>query len=180
MNNISRFALLATMAIALPTFAAPASDPLPKPPSVLALAGYAPLSGEGVAITLSDRSLPPSKDLAAALPGIVHDFDVLTLVNELRFAGAQGISVGGIRLTNQSSIICIGPRILVDKKPVTIPVRIEAVGNAGLMKARLAIKGGPLDNFKNVGPRVQMSVFDKLRLGAAPLTASLKAVRTPN
>ncbi|RYX86244.1 DUF881 domain-containing protein [bacterium] len=178
MNNISRFALLATVAMPLPTFAAPASDPLEKPVSVLALAGYAPLAGEGIAITLSDRSLPASKNFSSVLPGLVHDFDVLTLVNDLRFAGALGISVGGVRLTNQSSIICTGPRILVDKKPIAIPVRIEAVGNAGLMKAHLEVKGGVVDNFKNAGPRVQISIANKLQLGAASLPS--KVGRTSN
>lgn len=171
MKRLFRFAFLAVTATAIPALAGPTSDSGASqlPASLMALAGYAPLSGEGVVITLTDRKTSPVKGTTGAVAGLVHDYDVLTIVNQLRSAGAQGITVGGVRLTNQSSINCVGPRLLVDKTPFTVPVRIEAVGNAAFLKARLSVKGGVLDFAKSDGPSVQMLKSSKLRLGAAPL-----------
>ncbi|BCM91883.1 hypothetical protein IAD21_03760 [Abditibacteriota bacterium] len=180
MNNTFRLVFLLALFPNIPTLAAPVSTNLQQPVSLMALAGYVPLRGEGVVVTLSDQNRPTIKNSAAALPGLVHDYDVLSLVNELRSAGAQGITVGGVRLTNQSSINCIGPRLLVDKTPVPIPLRIEAVGNSALLKAHLGIKGGVLDSFKTAGPHAVVSINSKLQLSAAPLPTFLKAPQTSN
>ena len=178
MNNLFRVAVLTVVASAVPVLAAPVADPSPTAPSLVALAGYAPLSGEGVVVILSDRKVLSFKGKTGTTPGLVHDYDVLTVVNELRSAGAEGISVGGVRLTNQSGIRCVGPQILVGKVPIAIPVRIEAVGNAALLSAHLKIKGGVADGFKVQGPRAQVQSTSKLRLDAAPLPAHLDAART--
>lgn len=160
--------LLAVLA-AVPALADPTSAS--KSTSLLALAGYEPLSGEGLVATLSDQKQIPIKG-SVVIPGLVHDFDVLNLVNELRSAGARGISVGGIRLTNQSSVRCVGPSILVDGKSVNIPLRIEAVGKAAQLKARLQARGGIADNWKSGGPNLQIKTAAKLLLKPAPLPKS--------
>ena len=149
-----------------------------KPPvSLLALAGYEPLEGEGVVVVLSDRSLPASKTPASAIPGLVHDFDVLALVNELRFAGAQGISINGVRLTNQSAIRCVGPTLFVDKIALQLPVKIEAVGNSALLKSRLQVRGGLWEQMTKTGPKSQLKVASMLNLNAAQLPSTARATK---
>ena len=178
MNRLFPAALLTVVSTAVPALAQPTSNAPQTAPSLMALAGYAPLSGEGVVVTLGDRKTSSLKGRTGVIPGLVHDYDVLSVVNELRFAGAQGISVGGVRLTNQSSINCVGPRLLVGKVRLSIPVRIEAVGNAALLNAHLGMKGGILNAFKAEGPSAQLQSVSKLRLGAAPLPAHVDALHT--
>lgn len=178
MNNLFRLALLIVVATAIPALSDPVAAPAQTPISVMALAGYAPLSGGGVVVTFSDRKPSSVKGSTGTMPGLIHDYDVLTTVKELRFAGAQGISVGGVRLTNQSGINCVGPQLFIGATLIAIPVRIEAVGNATLLSARLSVKGGVLQGFKAEGPSVQVKSAPKLSLGAAPLPANLDEPHT--
>ena len=154
-------------------FAAPASRAA-KPASLLALAGYQALEGEGVVITLSDREASQPKQSQNRIPGLVHDYDLLAITNELRAAGAQGISISGVRLTNQSAIRAVGPNIQVGGQAIRAPFQIQAVGKAELLRARLQTSYGVLEQMKKGGPRVQLKVVPALRLNAAPIPASWK------
>ena len=59
------------------------------------LSGTTDVKGEGVIITLSDGETP--SDTSTRTDTLVHDSDVLTVVNELKAAGAEAISVNGHR-----------------------------------------------------------------------------------
>lgn len=174
MKNTLRFSLCALCAtlVALPlalTHAEPPAPPQAVPFSVLALAGYAPLKGEGVVVTLRDRRLKSKTKADIAFPGLVHDFDLLSVVNELRAAGAKGIAVNGIRLTNQTAIRALGPTIKIGSQTTCAPFKIEAVGVAGLLEAALKMKGGLLDSMRSSGPQTQVSRASQISLAAAPL-----------
>lgn len=165
-------AILLIALIVAPTsvFAAPASHEA-KPVSLLALAGYEPLKGEGLVLTLSDHVVAHPKPTSVAIPGLVHDYDLLSVVNELRAAGAQGISLNGVRLTAQSAIRCVGPTIQVGRQTIGVPVKIEAVGKADLLRSCLQMPHGLLEQMNTSGPKVQLKVAPMLRLKAAPLPA---------
>lgn len=175
MKNTLRFSLCALCAtlVALPlalTHAEPPAPPQAVPFSVLALAGYAPLKGEGVVVTLRDRRLKSkTKSDNFVFAGLVHDFDLLSVVNELRAAGAKGIAVNGIRLTNQTAIRALGPTIKIGSQTTCAPFKIEAVGVAGLLEAALKTKGGLLDSMRSSGPQTQVSRASQISLAAAPL-----------
>lgn len=71
------------------------------------MAGTIPAEGPGVVVTLNDSNLniQPGDN---ANYSIVHDSDLLILVNELKASGAEAIAVNGERLTNMSEIRCAG------------------------------------------------------------------------
>ncbi len=173
MKNTLRFspcALCATLIFLPLARSQEAAKPPTVPSYVLSLAGYAPLRGEGVVVTLSDRQLKAQPQPAGnGIPGLVHDFDLLAVVNELRAARATGISVGGVRLTNQTAIRCVGPTILVGGRKIAIPVRVEATGNAALLQKALTLPNGIAAGMKATGPRVEVRTAANLRLPAAPL-----------
>ena len=73
------------------------------------LSGTTDVKGEGVIITLSDGETP--SDTSTRTDTLVHDSDVLTVVNELKAAGAEAISVNGQRIISTSAIRCVGPVI---------------------------------------------------------------------
>lgn len=58
---------------------------------------------------------------------LVHDEDILKVVNELRAAGAEAISINGQRLIANSEIICSGPTIRVNRRPLAPPFVIKAL-----------------------------------------------------
>jgi uncharacterized protein YlxW (UPF0749 family) len=61
---------------------------------------------------------------------IVHDSDLLEVVNELRAAGAEAIAINGVRIIETSRISCGGPTINVGKEQRFVPpFVIHAVGD---------------------------------------------------
>ena len=104
------------------------------------LSGTTDVKGEGVIITLSDGETP--SDTSTRTDTLVHDSDVLTVVNELKAAGAEAISVNGQRIISTSAIRCVGPVIQVNYQKVAAPFEIKAIGNAQYLESAMNIKNG--------------------------------------
>lgn len=119
-------------------------------------AGFAPLRGAGIRLTLGDSEAPlePGEDPNLLL---LHDSDLLRLVNDLRVAGANGIALSGERLLATSEIRCAGPTISVNGRRIAVPVEIAAVGNPGRLEAGLQRSGGIL------GYLAQLDFYYRLR-----------------
>lgn len=152
-----------------------------------ALSGQSAVSGPGVRMVLSDnpQALKQGGD-SRFLPGIVHDFDLLQIVNELRGAKAEAISIrgsGGItrRITAWTPIRCVGGPILINFEPVTPPYIIEAIGEPKTLEGTLNLPGGIVDNLRNVaggtGLGVQISLIDNLTLPASENLPRLQAAK---
>lgn len=96
---------------------------------------YVGLRGPGIELTI-DNSKKPTFSGTTDL-GQVIDRDLQHAVNGLWQAGAEAISVNGVRLTGRTSIRNAGATILVDYRPVSAPYRIVALGDAALLLKRL-------------------------------------------
>lgn len=68
------------------------------------LLGYSEVSGQGLIITLKDAN--SSTVSGNATDYIVHDGDLLEVVNALKNAGAEAISINEQRITNSTAITC--------------------------------------------------------------------------
>ncbi len=68
--------------------------------------------------------------------GVILDRDIQLLVNGMWAAGAEAISIGGVRLRTTSAIRQAGNAILVDNRPVFWPITIEAVGDPSTLHVR--------------------------------------------
>ena len=120
------------------------------------VSGLTPVSGPGIRITLSDNPNVDTADASLALPGLVHDYDLLQVVNELRSAKAEAIGVYGaggdaVRVTGYTPIRCVGPTIMVNWEQVAAPFTIEAVGNSKRMMSAVMMSGGIVDNLRSLG-----------------------------
>jgi len=96
------------------------------------LAGAIDVEGPGVEIVLNDRKRESilTKDPGLLNYYIVHDSDLLNVVNELRAAGAEAIAINGVRILGTSRISCGGPTINVGKEQrFAPPFTIHAIGN---------------------------------------------------
>lgn len=93
------------------------------------LLGLTMLEGQGVEITVKDD--PQATNLGVfddISDHIVHDADLRALVNDLKNAGAEAISINGQRLVNNTAITCIGNVIKVNDEKITSPFTIKAIG----------------------------------------------------
>lgn len=103
-------------------------------------AGLTELTGEGILITLNDNArgaaAAKAKDPDNYRPNdyIIHDKNLLYLVNELKQAGAQGIAINNQRVAASSDIRCVGTVIMVNSTRVAPPFEIAALGNSGRLK----------------------------------------------
>lgn len=139
------------------------------------VSGLTPVSGPGIKIVLSDNPNVDTNDASLALPGLVHDYDLLQVVNELRSAKAEAIAVYGaggepVRVTGYTPIRCVGPTIMVNWDQVAAPFTIEAVGNADRMYSAVMMGGGIVDSLKSLGEAgigVKVEKFGTMELPAA-------------
>ncbi|TYO95900.1 DUF881 domain-containing protein [Desulfallas thermosapovorans] len=129
-------------------------------------AGMKEVQGAGVEVTLNDSSkeLQPGEN-----PNfyVLHDGDVLRVLNELKAAGAQAISLNGQRIITTTEIRCIGPSILVNKNQrLSPPFVISAVGSPETLSSALKMKNGVIDYLQFWGIQVDVKKVDKLTIPA--------------
>ncbi len=94
------------------------------------LGGATSLTGPGLTVVIDGST-------ARSGAGVILDRDVQLLVNGLWSAGAEAISVGGVRLRTTSAIRQAGSAILVDNRPVFFPVSIDAIGDPSTLHVKL-------------------------------------------
>lgn len=120
-----------------------------------ALSGNSNLKGEGIIVTLTDGD--KVLDSSSRTDSLVHDSDVLTVVNELKAAGAEAISVNDQRIIATSAIRCVGPVIQVNYQKVAAPFVIKAIGDSQYLESAINIKNGVADMLKELGIGVNVS-----------------------
>lgn len=114
-------------------------------------AGLTEVEGPGISVVLRD-SERPAENIIDLSGSIIHDTDVLRIVNELWSAGAESISVNGLRVGLRSSFRCVGPTILVDSVRIASPVTIRVIGDPETLMGAMNLPGGPLDEIRAVDP----------------------------
>lgn len=110
------------------------------------IAGMTDLEGPGVTVTLSDapRTVVVDPEIDVNLY-IIHDDDLLKVVNELRDAGAEAISINGERLIATSEIRCAGSIVSVNNNRYAAPYVVRAIGDAQALYSALTMRGGVVD-----------------------------------
>lgn len=125
--------------------------------------GLNEVSGSGVIIVLQDGStksamaqLDPSKIL-------VHDLDILSVVNELKNAGAEAISVNDQRIVPISSITCDGNVVKINDQKVGTPFEIKAIGLPEQLAA-LSRPGGYLSKLEEDGVQAELKKSENITI----------------
>lgn len=90
------------------------------------LLGFTEVTGTGVTITVADGVSTPNTLNPSDL--LIHDFDILSIVNELKNAGAEAIDVNGKRIVSTTSIMCDGNVVTINGEKVSSPFVINAIG----------------------------------------------------
>ena len=96
-------------------------------------AAATPVIGPGLTVTVTDPGMTPdltdvSKQRVEGSRQVILDRDLQLVVNSLWVAGAEAVSVGGVRIGPNVTIRQAGGGILVDNKPISSPYVILAVG----------------------------------------------------
>lgn len=111
--------------------------------------GLSEVTGNGLIITINDnQDISLNTWLADPNLLIVHDTDLISVVNELKNAGAEAISINEQRLVTNSAIECDGNIIKVNGVKIGAPFTIKAIG---LPEALINVNrfGGYLDYMRD-------------------------------
>lgn len=142
-------------------------------------AGLSEVEGPGIVITLKDSAAAAKQGLGGG-DQIIHDIDVLRVVNELWAAGAEAVSVNNRRAAYSTSYRCVGPVIHVDGVPIASPVTIRAIGDGPTLMGGLNMPLGVLAEIRSADPAmVQIEVLKTMRLPAYQGATSRKYATIP-
>ena len=128
-------------------------------------AGMTDVSGNGVIIRLSDSK---QELMAGERPesALIHDSDILLLINYLKASGAEAISINGERIVAVSETQCAGPTISVNRERHPAPFEVKAIGNSDYLEAKL--NGIEMENvlgfLKLRGIEVDVKKSDKISI----------------
>ena len=118
--------------------------------------GKTDIQGEGICINLKENANDENQKKTRA-------DDLLMIVNSLKVAGAEAISINEERVTNTTAISCDGNIIIVNGKKVGSPIQITAIGFVELL-SNLNRPGSTLETFKNNGKIVDFKKNSNLEI----------------
>jgi uncharacterized protein YlxW (UPF0749 family) len=129
--------------------------------SVRMKAGLVSVTGSGIIVTIDDSKRP-------AKPGenpnlyIIHDDDILKVINELWAAGAEAISINEQRLVVNSEIRCAGPTLSVNNTRSSPPYELKAIGNPATLETALKMRGGVIETLQFWGIQINIRKQDNI------------------
>ena len=116
--------------------------------------GTIDVKGKGIVITVADNNAVTNQTVSV-LENIsnylIHDTDLLFIVNELRNAGAEAISINDERIINQTAITCDGNVILINGNKISSPFTIKAIGSQEIILGAIQRPGGFLEELNSYG-----------------------------
>ena len=128
-------------------------------------AGTLEMRGPGVTVVIDDSKV-------AAKPGdnpnlyLIHDDDLLKVINELKAAGAEALSINNQRIIATSEIRCAGPTVSVNNVRSSPPYVIKAIGDPQSLDVSLKMRGGVIETLKFWGIQVQTKKEESITVPA--------------
>ncbi len=130
------------------------------------LSGLTELKGSGVIVTLDDTRAINQIAVEAGYydPNVfvIHDSDILSVINELRAAGCEALSINGQRVISNTEIRCVGPVIQINGIRLTAPFKISAIGAPDKLATSLKLRGGVVDQIMSADIDVVIEKSDSI------------------
>ena len=121
------------------------------------LLGLTDVHGEGIVITLK------SKENASAISAD----DLLIIVNALKFAGAEAISINDERIINTTDIVNIldGSFVKINGQRILEPYVIKVIGNQSHMESAVTGNGGKVEELQTLGHTATIEKDNDITIG---------------
>ena len=116
------------------------------------LLGITDVKGQGVKIDILDGT------------DLIHQEDLIIMIDELKNAGAQAIAINNQRITNSSYIYCDGSVILLDGEKIGNPFCITAIGDSETIYGALMRNKGYISTLQNDGVQVSVEKSDNIEI----------------
>lgn len=131
------------------------------------LLGLTEVSGSGVIVKLDDNRNVTTETIGvyeSISQYLIHDEDLRTIVNELKNAGAEAISINGQRIVNSTAITCDGNVIMINGEKIGAPFEIKAIGFQEMFIGALLRPGGYIEVLNNDGIITSVEKQDNIKI----------------
>lgn len=119
------------------------------------LTGNTDVYGQGIIIKYKPTSSQYMSDTAK---------DLRDIVNEIKNAGAEAISINDQRLINTSAIEMVKNKIEINGVQISGPFTIKAIGSSDIMYSGLIRPGGTIENIQSTGAKVEVNVEENVQI----------------
>ena len=119
--------------------------------------GKTDVEGEGIVIKL--------QEISTAEAGITAD-NLNMIVNTLKEAGAEAISINEERIINMTDIVSVneGTITRVNQQRILKPYTIKAIGNQNYLEGAILANGGEVDNLEKLGHQISVEKYNKVEI----------------
>ena len=120
------------------------------------LLGKTDVVGEGVVITITNKD---------TLNGTVTYSHLLELINELRYAGAEAISINDARILTTTEIVQVDTRMQASGQRIASPYVVKAIGNQTYLSSTLSLKdSGFVDRYTASGMDIKLEKGNNIKI----------------
>ena len=126
--------------------------------------GLTDIYGQGLIITLDENREIDSNEVLNINGYLVHEEDLLYIVNELFNSGADAVSINDERIVSATEILCDGNIIRVNGKMIGVPITIKAIGYPERLDGALSRPGGYLEVMANDGVVVTVERSENINI----------------
>ena len=119
--------------------------------------GKTDVEGEGIEVIL--------KETGNETIGKISSYDLLIIVNALKLAGAEAISINDERVINMTDIFTINNSFIkVNGQRILAPYIVKAIGNQTYLESGLLGNGGYVDELKKLGHDVSIEKVNNIKI----------------
>lgn len=131
-----------------------------------AIIGTTDVEGEGIKITLNDAGNEFVENPDDYELGIVHNTDIIQVINDLKNSGAEAIAINDQRVVDRSEIYCNGPFLRVNGVKIATPFNIYAIGDKEVMKNYMLLNENYLKSLILRNINVNIEQIDNIKIPA--------------
>lgn len=101
------------------------------------ISGDVDLEGPGIVLTIREEAV----DRPVRRTDVVHDSDLLRIINDLKDSGAEAISINDLRVYSRTGVKCNGPVVRLNGRTKGAPFVIKAIGNSDKLYSAIKSPG---------------------------------------
>ncbi len=118
--------------------------------------GKTDVEGQGITIKIQDINNQNSNEEESVNP--ISAEDLLVIVDYLKLAGAEAISINDQRIISTTEIVDIGSNsvIFVNQQRILAPYTIKAIGDPIKLESTLLGNGGYIEELRNYGFKIDI------------------------
>ena len=109
--------------------------------------GLTEVTGSGIILTIADSEIDTNSVLDVS-DLLIHDLDLLKVINELKNAGAEAISINNQRIILTTPIICGGNTININGERIGSPEALANLSRPGGYLSKLEKRGIKVSTIK--------------------------------